>query len=159
MKLFLIRHGEAEGRSLTGKDFDRKLSDRGIQEVNQLCNYLESKVTNQENVAFISSARRTRETSQILLRKMKNVETQYDDELYLATLHQLLDFCWKHLTTTENIFLIGHNFGISELASYFLDEEILLPTSAMLTIDFPFLYSLNEVSKGMGIKESFFIPY
>ena len=38
----------------------------------------------------------------------------------------------------DDLVLIGHNFGISDLANYFLDNQIELRTAEYICIEFPF---------------------
>jgi phosphohistidine phosphatase SixA len=60
----------------------------------------------------------------------------------------LLDFIWK-LEGKEDILLIGHNDGISDLASYFTDEYIGLQTAGYCCIEFD-SENWKNTSKSLG---------
>lgn len=71
---------------------------------------------------------------------------------------QLLNFIWNVNHPTNDILIIGHNNGISDLASYLLDERYVLPTSGLLVIDFPDAKDLSETGLGTGVKVSKCFP-
>jgi phosphohistidine phosphatase len=147
MKLHLIRHAKTEQFSPTGKDFDRELMKRGRKqcvELNQFLNNQDLKDT----LVFCSSARRTKETLSYLMSNFSNRNCFFDKELYLCSLKSHLDFLWK-MNQQKDIILIGHNFGISDLANYFLDAKIEIRTAEYLLISFPF-DSWNETSSATG---------
>jgi len=131
--LFLIRHATAEKMADSGRDFDRKLSEKGRKQAKEL-NQLLSDELPENTRYFCSSARRTRET--ISLAKLSN-EITYLDSLYLADKSSILSFL-NELNATHPICLIGHNEGISELASYLSGQEIELRTAKFIALRFPF---------------------
>lgn len=133
MTLYLIRHAKAEKEAKSGRDFDRKLSEKGRKQAKKLGELL--KYTIPENTRFFcSSAKRTRET--ITLSELTN-EVHFLDELYLASETKLVQFV-NALNAEHPICLIGHNEGISELASYFTGQTIELRTSEFIVLRFPF---------------------
>jgi phosphohistidine phosphatase SixA len=66
----------------------------------------------------------------------------------LATREQLLEFIWS-IEGNSDILIIGHNDGISSLASYFANEFISLSTAEFVTIDFE-VETWKETSEGNG---------
>ena len=61
------------------------------------------------------------------------------DELYLVGKDDLMTFI-SNREEAKEILIIGHNFGISELASYYTGKQILLKTGGFVSIDFPDTY-------------------
>ncbi|PWH86841.1 SixA phosphatase family protein [Brumimicrobium oceani] len=158
MRLYLLRHGDAEKESKAGKDFDRGLTELGRKQVERVKNRLENDYSDREFTVFCSAAQRTRETWQIIAPVVEVEELEFLDDLYLAERTQLLNFIWNVNHPTEDVLIIGHNKGISDLASYLLDERIMLPTSGFLVIDFPNCHELTETSLGCGAKLSKCFP-
>ncbi|MGJ8661182.1 MAG: SixA phosphatase family protein [Bacteroidota bacterium] len=147
MKLHLIRHAKTEQSSQTGKDFDRKLMHRGQKQSLELNQFLSNQDFKNTTV-LCSSAVRTKETLSYLTDNFKNENCFYNKDLYLCSLQNYLDLLWKQ-GHGNDLVLIGHNFGISDLANYFLDDLIELRTAEYLLITFPF-DKWSETSKATG---------
>ena len=145
MIVHLMRHAKTEMLSSTGRDFDRKLALKGHKQCTQLKEIIEGQHLDISQI-YCSSAQRTRETAKLIFGENKSMT--FHDDLYLCEQSDLLQFVWN-LDTATDIMLIGHNFGLSNLASYFLDEDIYLKTGAMLSIDFSFSKS-SDLSKATG---------
>jgi phosphohistidine phosphatase len=85
---------------------------------------------------------------------MKFNQVSFHKELYLAGLEELLQFIWN-LKSQKDIFIIGHNEGLSELASYLSGSFIHLKTCGYIQLEFV-CESSEEMSKDCGIiRESF----
>jgi len=158
MRLYLLRHGEAENKSPTGSDFDKRLTEVGKKQADRIKNRLLNDANDIEFSVFCSGAARTKETWQIISSSIivKNIE--FLDDLYLADHTYLLNFLWNNPNQTNSILLIGHNNGLSDLASYLLDESIVLPTSGLIIIDFPDAKELSDIGLGTGVKVSQCFP-
>lgn len=155
MKLYLLRHGDALIRSETGRDFDRKLSPQGIEQAKWISDQLNIIIPNTSISFFCSAAKRTRETAHYALSSLKG-KVQFFDELYHASYLQILSFLQSQTPMEDYLLLIGHNNGISDLATYLIGERIVLPTCGLVCITFP---DVDAISKGMGAKEAiFFAP-
>jgi phosphohistidine phosphatase SixA len=70
------------------------------------------------------------------------------DELYLGDRESYLRIIWD-LKHDKDLMIVGHNEGISDFASYLLDQEIHLKTGHYLCIEFD-AKKWNETSKGTG---------
>lgn len=158
MKLYLLRHGDAEIKSSTGKDFDRNLTELGRSQVERVKKRFLKESEGVEFTVFCSSAKRTRETWGIIASVVVVEELEFLDDLYLADHNHLLNFLWNVHHPTDDILIVGHNNGISDLASYLLDERITLPTSGLIVIDFPNCEELTQTSLGCGVKLSKCFP-
>lgn len=155
MKLHLLRHAKTEPFSDSGKDLDRVLLKKGIAQAKDMAAFLKNASLNTKTV-YCSDAKRTRQTL-ALIKDDCNFETiHYKSELYLSELSDLLNFVWS-LPSEEEIFILGHNNGLSELVTYFTEEFIELSTCEYISIDFS-VASWKETSKGNGSISARFHP-
>ena len=153
MKLHLLRHAKTEKFSSSNKDFDRKLMGKGIRQSSEMVKFLESKSFENTNL-YYSAAQRTIETYELVCSKLKLNHVSFHQELYLAGLEDLLQFTWN-LKSKNDIFIIGHNEGLSELASYLSGSNIQLKTCGYIQLEFE-CESSEEISKDCGIiRESY----
>lgn len=155
MKIHLLRHAKTEQLSSSGKDFDRKLKDRGIIQSKELAQFL---VSNQihELETWCSTAKRTRQTLTHLTASLKPSKLEFMDDLYLCEQETFLKKLWD-LNRENDLFIIGHNDGLSDLASYFADEMIHLSTCEYICFSFS-ADSWAELSRGTGTIVSRFRP-
>ena len=153
MKLHILRHGKAQVNSTTGKDIDRSLRPKGVKQCAQL-NHDSLNLPDTLDV-WCSQAARTRETC-ALMSLQQGQAVDYRLGLYLCSRNQLLQDIWNR-SGNEDLLIIGHNFGISELAEYFLEQEIELRTAEFISIDFG-ESTWEEVSKGLGTISHRFRP-
>lgn len=149
MKLHLVRHGKAEKDSASGKDFDRGLAPKGVAQSELLGDHLKINELNSTITVWCSDAARTRETLGGLRTSIPFTNVTYRKDLYLCSRDHLLDQIWQH-SGKGDLMIIGHNFGISDLAEYFLEEFIELRTGEYISIHFV-CDNWNETSKGTGI--------
>lgn len=155
MKIHLLRHAKTEQLSSSGKDFDRKLKDRGILQSKELAQFL---ISNQihELETWCSTAKRTRQTLTHLTASLKPSKLEFMDDLYLCEQETFLKKLWD-LNRENDLFIIGHNDGLSDLASYFADEMIHLSTCEYICFSFS-ADSWAELSRGTGTIVSRFRP-
>jgi phosphohistidine phosphatase len=146
MKLHLLRHAKTSTASTSGKDFDRELSTKGVAQGNLMGAYL--KQTAGIKTVLCSSAARTRQTLDIVTYHKQLSSVGHLKELYLASRDQMLEILWKQIGDND-ILLVGHNFGISDLATYLTDTRIELRTSEYVCIEFEGL-TWQEISRATG---------
>lgn len=147
MKLHLLRHAKTQPIQPNQKDFDRKLLPKGQEQARLMGEYLNEKLSRKITV-FCSSSARTRQTAKNVQQTFDFRDIRFDEKLYLADLNTLLDFIWS-LDHNNDVLLIGHNDGISELASYFTDSYVGLQTAGYVCVEFE-ANSWQETSKGLG---------
>lgn len=147
MILHLIRHAKTDQFSETGEDFDRKLLPRGKRQSVSLYKYLDKKSWELVQV-YCSTAKRTLQTWQNLEAAFPEKSVEFSDKWYLCDLKTYLKSIWETDRRTDLI-LIGHNFGISDLANYFLDDDREMATCEYMAIQFD-IDSWSESSRGMG---------
>lgn len=108
--LTLIRHAHAEP-GLQLPDFDRSLNRLGK---------IEAEVQSRRfpfypnAVVLVSPAKRTLETAQYWIEKQPNINVKTINELYNSDTATLIR-CIENFSTEENLVVIAHNPGISEL--------------------------------------------
>lgn len=155
MKLHLIRHAKTKENAPSGLDFDRELKSVGKEDAARLVTYLKS-IDFTADKTLCSTAKRTRQTLAILEKELEMGTIQFSDDLYLASEADLRSQI-EHCRTEENLVLVGHNDGISDLANYLTGQTISLPTSAYLCIEF-FIDEWCEISKDTGMIIDFYRP-
>jgi len=154
-KLHLVRHAKANAFSKSGKDFDRDLHEKADSQLKLVNQFLKMNNVQVQQV-LCSSAKRTRQTLSALTSISDNSKPIFSEDLYLASYGQLLRFvCDK--AQGDEIILIGHNEGISELASYLSNQNIYLETANICTINLA-VNNWNEVTQGIGKVEVLFSP-
>ncbi len=136
MRLHLIRHAKTNQFSPTGKDFDRQLMKRGWNQCTELNEYLK-KINLKDATVLCSSAARTMETLEGIKANFQEKNIRYLEDLYLCSLQTYLKHIWSEKDQNDLVF-IGHNFGISDTANYFLDTTDEMKTSEYVCITFPF---------------------
>lgn len=143
MKLHLIRHGKTQQDSVTGKDFDRDLLPKGMKQSLQLGEYCSIPANAK---VFVSTAKRAQNTFELFNRSHHLNNAEHRDDLYLCSRETMCQLIWDQ-DHHNDILIVGHNYGISDLASYFSDEDIELRTGEYIQLEFPFEY-WSETSKG-----------
>lgn len=146
MKLHLLRHAKTLPTSDTGKDIDRALSVKGISQSNLMGDYFKS-VHGIEGV-WCSSAMRTRQTLDIVRYHKPLEQPHVLDDLYLCSRDQFLEMIWNH-EGNKDLLIVGHNFGISDLATYFTNSRLEMRTSEYFCIEFE-CSNWKETSRGTG---------
>jgi phosphohistidine phosphatase len=150
LTLNLIRHAKTNQVSPTGSDFDRALLDKGISQSNVLGNYLQTHHIELGKV-LCSSALRTQQTRSIICQHLsEQCNFVFSKKLYLCSHIELLNVIVEFGKDEETITIVGHNEGISDLASHLSGEFVHLRTSEMISFTFPF-DSWEYVINGTGV--------
>lgn len=152
LRLHLLRHAKTEQFSSSGKDFDRPLMKKGRKQRDDLVRFFEHLEGIEKS--YCSSAKRTRETIEPLLHSHLP-KPIYRDDLYLCSHKTMLELIWGN--SQGDLLIVGHNFGISDLANYFTEEDLELRTGQYIRIVFD-AESWMETSRGTGIIEESYRP-
>jgi phosphohistidine phosphatase len=155
MKIRLIRHAKTEQSALSGKDIDRNLMEKGIAQANVLSLFLAERGV-EGQLVWSSAATRTRQTAAILFHAVPTQKLEYFDEFYLCNSEVYLEKITA-LTDGEELLIIGHNDGISALASYLCGESIYLRTAEYVCIELV-VDAWSEVAFGTGTLQEQFRP-
>ena len=146
MKLHLLRHGKTQQQSSTGSDYDRELNEKGLAQCKILGEYFKKMDLSCET--WCSSAKRTRQTYSNVAKNLRLDKIVMREDLYLCSRKVLLEALWER-SGDDDLLLIGHNYGISDLATYLTDERIELRTGGYVCIEFVD-FRWEELSRGLG---------
>lgn len=144
-----LRHAKTELNSLSGRDFDRILIPDGHEQCQEVKSKL-NRILSNETKIYCSTAMRTRQTAGLIFGNQKLVG--YFEELYLSNKETILEFICSQESHHE-ILIIGHNFGLSEIASYLSGAQVVMKTSGFIRLEFPGL-SIAELSASTGVVKS-----
>jgi phosphohistidine phosphatase SixA len=153
LKIHLLRHAKTNQISKSGLDFDRELLPKGIKQAELMSDYLKGL----DNIDIhCSASKRTMETFEIITKKLKFHSIHFTNELYLCTHLDILKYV-NTISSKNDIFLIGHNKGISDFASYLCDEFIDFKTCEYSCFNLD-IQSWSEVSAGLAKKTNSYRP-
>ena len=136
MKLHLLRHAKTNQVSPSGKDFDRELLPEGYQQITELKNFLKEQPIDPK-IILCSSAMRTRQTLAEFQGLWPEASIQFIDELYLAEKQEILKLICAQ-NSSEEILVVGHNEGLSDLVMNLAHPPHALKTCGFICIEFPF---------------------
>jgi phosphohistidine phosphatase len=114
-QLILLRHAKSSWEDANLTDHDRPL-DRDGQTAAQAVRLAMTRLALLPQLVLVSSARRTRETLELLEPLAGSPLVQRSADLYLASPRQILDSLMGVSADTTSILVIGHNPGLHDLA-------------------------------------------
>lgn len=120
-RLILLRHGKAERESLSGDDFARRLTPRGVKDARTAGERL-TDMGFAPDLALVSTAARTRETWEALKGAAPTCQVRFHDDLYHAEAQTVLDRVREAAASAKVLMVIGHNPGLHELVLRLLIE-------------------------------------
>lgn len=138
--LTIFRHARAERAEQGTEDFERRLDRKGRAEAKEMADRLVALDYRPDHL-LTSSAVRTVETARILAEALAFPAERIcqDDRLYLAEVQQLHEVLAQCPATASHVLLVGHNPGLSLLASrlHATADVGELPTAAAITFELP----------------------
>jgi phosphohistidine phosphatase len=157
LRLLLLRHAKATAH-VASADAQRPLSRRGQKDALRIGEYLRAEDL-VPAMAFVSHARRSRETLEIALRGLGGkVTVEEKKKLYLAEPRTLLDIVHETPGHVRTLLIVGHNPGLAAFAGELAgegDPRALagvvrsFPTSALAVLDFD-VPEWAEIDLGSG---------
>ena len=149
--LTLFRHAKTERDSDSGRDFDRRLVERGERD---------SKRMGQEignlglafDLVLSSPAARAAETAELA-----GLSPRFDQRIYDASTGDLLTLAQQTSNEVNRLAMVGHNPGFERLASKLLGGDIEMPTGSMVEIALP-IDDWQEAGNGGGQLVRFLKP-
>lgn len=138
-ELWLIRHAEAEESGFNVRDYDRQLTQRGIQTATLLGKHLHALYPECQRI-ISSSAQRAQATA-VILAGQYNYDTAgvvLEKEIYEASLRTFLHLINQLPESLEKVMIVGHNPTVTYLAEYLTQDNVgaFSPgTAALLTQD------------------------
>ena len=135
-KLTLIRHAKSSWDDETLKDFDRPLSKRGKSDAPFMAKILKEQ-GNYPDMILCSPALRARKTAQVFAKELEFEHgITYNEAIYEAKVATLLKIITSVDKKVQNLFLVGHNPSLNELAANFLEFEENIVTCGIVEIEF-----------------------
>ncbi len=142
-RLTLLRHAKTERESSTGRDFDRRLTERGRADAGRMCRAIREFGLSFD-LGLSSPARRAIETAEIV-----GLEFQIEPQIYEASLGELMDVVRAANDRATSLILVGHNPGFEQLLRGLANVDDDMPTGSLAEIELP-TGCWREVEGGKG---------
>jgi phosphohistidine phosphatase len=149
--LTLFRHAKTERESPTGRDFDRRLDDRGRRDAPRIGEEIR-KLDLDYDLTLASPAARAAETA-----TLAGLMPRYDQRIYEASADDLLAIVQQADQQLGRLMLVGHNPGFERLASKLLGHDVEMPTGSLVEIKLP-IDRWSEAEWGSGRLDLFLKP-
>jgi phosphohistidine phosphatase len=136
-KLFVLRHAKASD-NFEGDDFDKPLNNRGRNSAPLMAQKIISRGLKSPYI-LCSKANRTQQTLGIMNQTLQvpNSRIDFQKKLYLASGATLLKQIRKTPNNVDELMVIAHNPGVTELINFLASESILnVPTNGVACILF-----------------------
>ena len=115
-KLYIVRHALKELEQLDQDDYDRALSQSGIDDARIMAQRLATKGISADLIVS-SPAKRTKETSEIFAEALNyDKSIMYNEVLYMAYVNELIETITYTFDTVDTMILIAHNPSLTALA-------------------------------------------
>jgi phosphohistidine phosphatase len=134
-ELFVLRHSKSDWGDSGISDHDRPLNARGRQDAKRLARWLKTHSIRPDKV-ICSTALRARQTLQPIIEHLdlEANNIQYEQQLYLASLKNLLQVIQAGKPNQGALMIVGHNPGLDELVAYLsLDAPPLSKSGKLMT--------------------------
>ena len=163
--LLLLRHAKSSWDNPGGRDFDRPLAPRGRRTAPLIGGYLRDHQL-LPDLVLCSTARRARETYDLVVPAAGGAAVQFEQALYLATPATLLRLVQATPASVERLLVVGHNPGLQQFAAQLARTgdkatrkrlQAKFPTAALAVITFP-AADWGDIKPGVGQLESFVVP-
>ncbi len=136
-KLTLIRHAKSDWHSEAATDFDRPLNNRGQKAAPLMGQRLADRGCTPDLI-ISSPAKRARQTAEKIAEQIDYPETdiEYREAIYEASLRTLVQLVLNLDEKLDDVILVGHNPGFSELGQWLnLEANDWLPTCGLLELE------------------------
>ncbi|MEJ2698110.1 MAG: histidine phosphatase family protein [Desulfuromonadales bacterium] len=150
-RLTLVRHAKSSWKDPGRADFDRPLSKRGKQDAPRIGERLAAR-GQRPDLILSSPARRARKTAKEIARKigLPGERLVLEEKIYEAEPEALLEVVQSLDDRWENVMLVGHNPGLTDLGNLLADCGIAnIPTCGVLCLDFD-ADDWHDVGHGAG---------
>ena len=155
LQLILLRHGKAANAIDGQEDYERPLNRKGVVQINQIGQLLKDKGYSPQQI-ISSSSKRTSETTYITNHYLKVQDVTFEKDLYLAEETHILSQI-KEKASCAQILYVGHNFGISNLASVLSGNSISMSTGMIVVFNFDST-TWQDVEAGVGQTDLVYTP-
>lgn len=115
MRLYVVRHAQAQSDAPTGVDLDRALTAKGRQQAAWLGSWFAQRGVRPERV-LVSGAVRTRQTAQAICDSQEQAMVVCDGLLPGGVVSQVLDLIVEH-AESAGLAIVGHNPLLEQLVA------------------------------------------
>ena len=134
-KLFIIRHTQKD-ESISGDDYDRPLTDLGLQNAHEIGKFLDNKNV-KIDLIVASPAKRTRQTAEIIAQEVTYRKSiMYNEVLYMAYVNEMIETLSYTFDSVETMILIAHNPSVTALALTLVGLKEEVKMGGIVEIDF-----------------------
>ena len=128
-RLALFRHAKTERDSESGRDFDRRLTERGRSDAVRTGEEVRGQAF---DLILSSPAARAAETAELA-----GLQPRFDQRIYNASAGELLAMVQGCDDSLSSVMLIGHNPGFEQLASRLIGQQVEMPTGSVAQMELP----------------------
>ncbi len=121
-RLFILRHGETEDSSQSGRDIDRNLIARGERDCTVMGQTMRDHMP-EPQLVLSSPACRARQTAAIMMDYFPNAKLVEEERIYNAMGETLLSLLHDYGSKIERMMIIGHNPGLIILINALMAED------------------------------------
>lgn len=135
-RLLVIRHGKSDWGNPFQDDFDRPLNHRGLLDAKNMGDHLLSSGYLPNHIVC-STAKRAITTAYILAKQLdfKQDFIEQQKKIYLAPLNDLIATVQQINDDYNNVYIIGHNPGLTSLVSHFTNDWMELKTCCVAILE------------------------
>ena len=155
----LLRHAKSSWTDPGLRDFDRPLNDRGKRDLPRMAARFVDKHDPPELIVS-SPAKRARKTARGFAKGLglDKGEVCFEDLIYEAFFDTLLEVIWSLDDSLDDVMLVGHNPGFTELCEWLSGAGIAnMPTCALARIELG-VERWRDVGRGSGSLADFDYP-
>jgi len=158
-QLYLIRHAKSSWNNPGLDDIDRPLNKRGKRDAPFMGERLH-KLGVRPDMVYTSPAKRARKTARTIADCVgyPPERIQQHADIYTSDINKLLRVVRHAERSIGRLFLVGHNYVLTDLAEYLTNEPLgNVPTCGIVAIDFD-IDSWQQVGEAGGQLQFFDYP-
>ena len=148
-RLTLLRHAKSSWDNPDLNDFERPLNKRGQRDAPLMGNYLAGQ-GDLFDLILVSPAIRARMTAEAIAEQLAidNECLTFYEHIYQATVSELVALLRTIAEDQQNVLLVGHNPGITDLANYLVDGRLEnIPTCGIFSVELQ-VQSWQQLDRG-----------
>ena len=152
-----MRHAKSSWDDASLSDFDRPLNDRGLRTAPFMGKLMHEKGL--EPVVILSSPAQRAKQTVLMVKDASGFsqEIQFDDRIYEASPHTLVQVVSEIDDLNKSAMLVGHNPGMEGFIRFLTGDLEPLPTAALAVIDLN-IDKWNEINDGAGELQNIYRP-
>ena len=130
-----MRHAKSDWNAQGQSDHDRSLNPEGSQGIPSLARWIDEQDL-LPDLILASNARRTRQTAELLVQGWRDSPAiALTETLYLASPESIVQVINQDGCDYSNLMILGHNPGLSYLASTLSGELVQLPPAGIISFE------------------------